>query len=110
MNTQKEILKERLAFISIRQRELSKEIEYLYLQENFCLEKMNFYKAENNAWKELYWLELSDYCENLYIKKKKERDNFYIEEMDKRNELIRLLKIDINKTFAECGSKFQMDL
>jgi len=67
-------LKKELRDNDIAVQALSREIEYLQLQENFCLDRYEYYKSIDDQVKVLQWDVLSDYCKDLYLEKRNKRE------------------------------------
>lgn len=91
----KKILREN----EVKQTELSKEITALIDQETHALDRYHFYKESGDLVKQLYWEELADYCETLYLGKQRTREELRETERDQRHELIQILQKEIDEIF-----------
>lgn len=96
MNTTPELRKRR-EYCDITENQLEREIDYLRLQEAHCIDRLNFYQSKGDQMKVVLWDELSDYCEDLYLKKLKEAKELRAESLDITNELIIRCQSEIDK-------------
>lgn len=77
--------------------DLSKEIAYLQIQENFALDRYYYYNNIGNTTKAHEWDKLSDRVENMRLAKRDERDRSSATESKLRDELIKLLQQSIDE-------------
>lgn len=77
--------------------DLSKEIAYLQIQENYALDRYYYYNNIGNTTKAHEWDKLSDKVEDMRLAKINERDRSSATESKLRDELIKLLNHSINE-------------
>lgn len=86
-----------------QQHELSKRIEYLYLQMEVCNDKILLYEQKNDTFKNWYWGDLYERIEGLIYEARTERDTLNTIWHKEQNVLIDLMNEEIKRGFASIG-------
>ena len=88
---EKELIQKQMNMHEEKRKAIEREIEYLYLQEGFCYDKLRESRASKNEVKEKYWLQLIDKCEKKRFPLQDEVDKHHEDYMSLNKRMIELL-------------------